>query len=203
MTAQAGGTPPPSRMMQRRALRARRMALSRSQRRRLEARATRHALKLVAAAGARDVALTLPTGSEFDTRPLIRVLLHRGLRVYLPCLPCIGEDMIMRRWIGGPLRPGGHGIPEPVSGARIARAALDIVFLPLLGADRAGNRLGSGGGYYDRWLQPVRTRRRPLRIGLCFDTQMTDCILAMPWDVPLHGLVTEAGWRPCRAAPVR
>lgn len=199
MTAQAGDThsPDPSQHLRRqlrRDARRRRQTLAPAQRRHAAERASRHALRLVQRLGAQRVALTLPAGSELDTRPLIHQLRALGVRVHLPCVRS-AQHMVMRHWQNGPLRQGRHGIAEPVYGPPAAPRDLDIVFLPLLAADAAGNRLGSGAGYYDRWLTPVRRRGRPLRIGLGFAAQIVPALPSMPWDVPLHGMITERGFK--------
>lgn len=90
-------------------------------------------------------------------------------------------------------------IPEPLpchpSEVTTPRT-LDMVVMPLVGFDNAGNRLGMGAGYYDRSLAFRRHRqhwRRPLLIGLGYDCQRTDKIPRQPWDVPLDGVATESG----------
>jgi len=74
--------------------------------------------------------------------------------------------------------------PEP-SGPPVTP---DVIIAPLLGFDRAMNRLGQGGGYYDRAFA-----RYPdaLRIGLAWSVQEHDALLADPWDLPLHIILTE------------
>jgi len=89
------------------------------------------------------------------------------------------------------------GIPEPKVLLRDALRAknLDVVLLPLVAFDLNGNRLGMGGGFYDRTLEQLRFRkyyRRPLLIGLAYDFQQTDAIHKEPWDIPLNALITES-----------
>ena len=74
---------------------------------------------------------------------------------------------------------------------------LDIVLLPLLAFDDRGNRLGMGGGYYDRLFASRlhRKTKQPLRVGLAFDCQQAERLPMQAWDVPLHAVVTESGWR--------
>lgn len=73
---------------------------------------------------------------------------------------------------------------------------LDLVLVPLVGFDDRGNRLGMGGGFYDRHFAFLRNRRawrRPLLIGIAFDVQRTPRLSDAAHDVPLWGIVTERG----------
>jgi len=73
---------------------------------------------------------------------------------------------------------------------------LDLVLVPLVGFDARGNRLGMGGGFYDRHFAFLRNRsawRRPLLIGLAFELQRVPQLHDAAHDVPLWGIVTERG----------
>jgi 5-formyltetrahydrofolate cyclo-ligase len=73
---------------------------------------------------------------------------------------------------------------------------LDVVLLPLVAFDRRGNRLGMGGGFYDRTFAP-RGRGRvsaPRLIGLAHGFQQVAELVDQPWDVPLRGVLTDSGW---------
>ncbi|HKY90951.1 MAG TPA: 5-formyltetrahydrofolate cyclo-ligase, partial [Nevskiaceae bacterium] len=88
-----------------------------------------------------------------------------------------------------------YGIAEP----RAPRAPrvlprIDVAILPLVGFDAAGHRLGSGAGYYDRWLAGLRGRR-PRLVGLGFALQEVDALPAEPWDVKLDAICTERRFR--------
>lgn len=192
MTAHAGDTIESRERARAEARRARR-TLAPAERRERAERAARAAMRLVARRRARRVALYIGHASEMPTLPLRRALLARGIAVYLPVIGCDGA-MHFRRWRGGPVRRGAHGIPRPVGGARSARSALDIVFLPLLAFDTSGTRLGAGGGYYDRWLAGVRGRR-PLLCGYAFAAQEAQRLPRAEWDIPISAVVTERGIR--------
>ncbi len=71
-------------------------------------------------------------------------------------------------------------------------AALDVLLVPLVGFDKQGNRLGMGGGYYDRTLAAWQAGHLPrlLPIGLAYDEQCVESIPAEPWDVPLPRIIT-------------
>lgn len=193
MTAQAGDTPNCERTRLRQQARAARRGLSPAQRRRHADAAAAHALRLLRRSRARSVAAYVHHASELSTAPLLRMLLRADAAIHLPVVARDG-DMRFLRWHGGPLRQGAYGIPRPVAGAATFRNALDVVFLPLLGFDAHGTRLGAGGGYYDRWLAD-RRGRRPLLCGYAFGVQEFARLPRAEWDVPLDAVVTERGYR--------
>lgn len=92
------------------------------------------------------------------------------------------------------------GIPEPRADPRrvVALRRLDVVLVPLVGVDPRGQRLGMGGGYYDRALAHSRLSRqspgvgRPVLIGVAFERQRVRALHVRRWDVPLDALVTES-----------
>lgn len=117
---------------------------------------------------------------------------------YLPVLSRLSGDYL---WFA-PAEPGTSlaqnrfGIPEPVVLARdLVRAQqLDLVLLPLVGFDESGNRLGMGGGFYDRSLSFLRNRkiwRKPNLVGIAHDFQRVDSLEAKPWDMPLEAVITD------------
>lgn len=95
-------------------------------------------------------------------------------------------------------------IPEPLARYRLRPAELDLVIVPLIGFDAHGNRLGAGGGYYDR---SFALHRPPALVGLAFACQQVAALEAAAWDVPMDLVVTEGGvvaprdWR--ATAPAR
>ena len=95
-----------------------------------------------------------------------------------------------------PMAPNRFGIPEPdlPAASRCPVLALDLVLVPLVAFDEAGNRLGMGGGFYDRTFRYLRHRtcwRRPHLVGIAYDAQRVPAIDARRWDVPLDAVVTE------------
>ncbi len=127
---------------------------------------------------------------------MIAGLRARG-QVY--CLPMIGAErqLAFAAWTPGmAITMNRFGIPEPecASTERLDPEQLDVVLLPLLGFDRAGHRLGFGGGYYDRsfaFLQGRTGVARPVLIGIGYAIQEVPAIEAMPWDVHLDYIATE------------
>lgn len=135
-------------------------------------------------AGTRLSALVyLSYSSELSTEPLIDKLENMGVSVYAPRVE--GEEMTAVRY-GDDFVISGQGIREPV-GERFD-GDIDIVILPLLAVDEQGNRLGYGGGYYDRYLAKHTSS---LKIGYCFDFQMLKSVPREETDVALNMVVTD------------
>jgi 5-formyltetrahydrofolate cyclo-ligase len=151
---------------------------------------------------ARHIAFYLPNDGEMDLTPLIRRSVAMGKRCYLPVISRISHN---RLWFaeyrpGEKLRPNLYGIPEPANGKWQGRSpiGLDLILMPLVGFDERGNRLGMGGGYYDRTLAYLRHRRywhRPLLLGVAYDFQKLERLESEVWDVPMHGVITESRLR--------
>ncbi|HEX4896193.1 MAG TPA: 5-formyltetrahydrofolate cyclo-ligase [Solimonas sp.] len=178
----------------RRTLRLRRASVSGAARTRAARTAAAHALRLVQGLGARDIALYLPCGSELDTRPLLEALWARGCRTWVPQVidPTRMRFRELRRETS--LRRGHRGLTEPAGHTPQTRYnRLDLVFLPLVGFDRRGYRLGAGGGHYDRWLARPRPFRRPLLAGYAYALQEVPQLPHDPWDRRLDLAVTEQG----------
>jgi 5-formyltetrahydrofolate cyclo-ligase len=92
------------------------------------------------------------------------------------------------------LAPGFRGIPEPDPARPVVRP--DVLLVPLLAADHAGNRLGQGGGHYDRTLASLRANGPLLAIGLAWDMQLVATLPAQPWDQPLDAIATPTAFHP-------
>lgn len=115
------------------------------------------------------------------------------------CLPMLSADGTLRfaPWQPGlPLRGNRYGIPEPdvPVDASLAPSDVDVVLVPLLGFDRLGNRLGSGGGWYDRSFAFLRESPRPARpilVGIGYHFQEVAKLDAQPWDVRMDFIATD------------
>ena len=126
------------------------------------------------------------------------LLADPSLRVALP-VTAPGQPL---RFVvpNGTLVDGLFGIREPDRGEEVDPMDLALVLVPLVAADRRGNRVGHGAGFYDRTFAslarvPGTPEREPgpLLVGLCHDLQVVEELDAHPWDVPLDVLVTEVG----------
>ena len=151
--------------------------------------------RLPALARNKNIGCYLPVGGEVDCRIIVIDAWNRGRRVFLPVLsghalmfaPCAADAKFAQNR---------YGIPEPVcrDNVLLRPAQLDVVLTPLVGFDEQGNRLGMGGGYYDRSFSYLKNRqqwRHPLLIGLAYEFQKTAKIKAYSWDIPLNYVVTE------------
>ena len=154
-----------------------------------------HLTQSIAWQASRHVALYLPHDGEVDLRSLLKQA-RKGSRktFYLPCLQP-DKSLLFAPWQPGrPLRPNRFGIGEPVTYTRRKAVALDLILMPLVGFDAAGNRLGMGGGFYDRTLKHIRHRPGPpLLVGVAFEIQRCPALPHADWDVPLDRILTERG----------
>lgn len=144
------------------------------------------------------VAAYVAADSELDPGPFVGAARALGRRILLPVLGGWrrGRLRFLRTDEGDALRPNRYRILEPVRGQETAPAFLDLVLVPLVAFDDAGNRLGMGAGHYDRTFAYRRHRtiwRRPWLVGVAFDCQRSAGIAPQPWDVRLDAVVTETG----------
>ncbi len=134
---------------------------------------------------------------ELDVAPLIERARARGCRIFLPRIGRPRASRAMRFLeLKGALRRNRLGIDEPADTATIGARWLDVVFLPLVGFDRFGLRLGTGGGFYDRAFAFRHARLRwhaPRLIGIAYAFQEVERITPQPHDVPLDAVITEKG----------
>jgi 5-formyltetrahydrofolate cyclo-ligase len=187
------------RTQMRRSLRHRRAGLT-AQQRSVAARAIAlHVARTRWLQGARPIGLYAAVGYEVDTGPLSELARQRRCPIYLPQIASYRERrMQFVLESSTPAVINRHGIREPRGHKRIAAAALSVVFMPLLGFDARGTRLGSGAGYYDRVFSFRRQRlrwHRPLLVGVAFRCQELPYIEPQRHDVPLDALVSEDGVR--------
>jgi 5-formyltetrahydrofolate cyclo-ligase len=145
-----------------------------------------------ALAGVRTLAAFVPDPTEPGYDRLPADLARLGARVLLPVIPPAGREL---DWAvhGSRLVPGRFGLLEPL-GARLGPAALaaaDVVVVPALAVDRAGIRLGRGGGYYDTSL--VHARPDAVLVALLFDGERVDDLPAEVHDRPVTAVVTPSG----------
>lgn len=186
-------SPHPEKSTLRRKLRQQRAALLPLARQRAELQAARQAKANGWLRPGKRIAAYIPVGSEFSPWPLILLALHRGVEVYLPQVPARGRQLRFvrfdehSRWVEGQ-----YGIPELISGQSCLPRQLDSVFLPLLGFDASGGRLGQGGGYYDATFAFRRNRRhwkKPRLIGLAFACQQVEALPKDHWDLHLDAVL--------------
>lgn len=129
--------------------------------------------------------------------PLLALL--GGAPGFVYCLPVLqpGKRLRFAPWrAGDALVQNRFGIPEPdlAASSLLDPEDLDHVLLPLIGFDDRGQRLGTGGGYYDRsFAFRLGNRQPPRLIGIAYACQQVAALPAAEWDVPLDLIATECG----------
>ncbi len=143
----------------------------------------------------RTLAAFVPDDTEPGSGRLPAAFTQLGARVLLPVVPDTGREL---GWAvdTGRLAPGRFGLLQPV-GPRLgptAVGAAEVVVVPAVAVDRAGTRLGRGGGYYDRALQHARPGA--VVVALVFDDELVDRLPALAHDRPVSAVVTpDGGWQ--------
>ncbi len=203
--AQAGGAFHAYHMISSRAsirqtMRRQRRELPPEQRRRAATLLARHLASSPLVLRSRRIGCYMANDGEMELQPLMRRLRQMEKECYLPVIDPLGRN---RLWFahyreGDRMRNNRYGIPEPAGRLRqvIHTWALDLLLLPLVAFDNTGNRLGMGGGYYDRTLAHLRLRRfwhSPRLLGVAFGFQRLARLDAAPWDIPLDMVATESG----------
>lgn len=142
---------------------------------------------------AQHIALYLATDGEIDTSLLIEQCWQQGKQVYLPILHPFskGNLLFLLYHQNSMMRSNRFGIKEPKLDSRsvIATNKLDLICAPLVAFDDKGNRLGMGGGYYDRTFN---ANPRVKKIGLAHDCQLVDEINTQAWDVSMPEILTPS-----------
>ncbi|WP_407681051.1 5-formyltetrahydrofolate cyclo-ligase [Pseudoalteromonas piratica] len=144
----------------------------------------------------RRLGIYLSNDSEIDTSLIIEELWHHNIAVYLPILHpfCSGYLLFQRYEKNSPMTINRYGILEPkLNCSQVCPVEdLDVLCTPLVAFDLQGNRLGMGGGFYDRTLAKYyrEKRSKPEIIGLAHNCQQVDLLPIESWDVPLKTIVT-------------
>jgi 5-formyltetrahydrofolate cyclo-ligase len=144
----------------------------------------------------RRIGFYLPFRGEMDLMPLLNRALWLGKPCYLPVVPARFQRLLRfsrlterRTWYHNRF-----GIPEHWSPRQLRARQLDLLFIPLVGFDEAGYRLGLGGGFYDASLAYLTRRkawRKPLLVGVGYEWQKVDKVPHDPWDMPLDAVLTD------------
>ena len=153
---------------------------------------TQQALALIEERNAQHIALYISFDGEISTDKLIKILWAQGKQVYLPVLhPFNPNHLLFLRYLPDiPMLKNKFGIWEPKLNVQnvLPLDKLDILFTPLVAFDKQGNRLGMGGGFYDRTLQ--HWQKSPfIPVGLAHQCQQVEQLPTEAWDVPLHQIL--------------
>ncbi|WP_415028167.1 5-formyltetrahydrofolate cyclo-ligase [Alloalcanivorax venustensis] len=185
----------PSRKQMRRALRARRRAVSAGERRRAVRGFARHLPGALGVRRFRHFGVYQAGDGELDPLPALAHPRFGEAALYLPVLDRVHRGRLhFHLWRRERrLKANRFGIGEPRRRERARAAwALDAILVPLVGFDDRGHRLGMGGGFYDRALADLARRpRRPRLIGVAFEFQRQPRLREAAWDQPLDQVVTD------------
>ncbi|MFZ5645191.1 MAG: 5-formyltetrahydrofolate cyclo-ligase [Bacillota bacterium] len=131
--------------------------------------------------------------NEVLTGRLINQALQSGKQVSVPITDVKGKRLTPSRILDypGDLEPGAWGILEPREGCvrPLDPLGIDFIIVPGVAYDEGGNRLGYGGGFYDRFLP--RTGQGAVYLAPAFEVQLVEDVFPGPLDVPVHIIVTE------------
>ncbi len=141
---------------------------------------------------ARTIAAFIGTRGEVD----LTSFLNAQAATIQIALPVVGDEkgtMEFHRYDpAAGLTTNRYGILEPAGDTcTVSAGEIETMLMPLVAFDSRGNRLGMGGGYYDRFL--AGHSRRPYLLGVAFACQQADALAAEAWDVRLDAVVTEDG----------
>jgi len=129
---------------------------------------------------------------EIDPRPLLERLHGQGFRIALPVMQGKGRPLQFRAWSPGDAMGSGEwGIGEPLPDKQ--EVFPDVVLVPLLAFDADGYRLGYGGGFYDRTLERLRSRKPVTAVGIGYDELKIDAVPHLDYDERLDWVLTPSG----------
>jgi len=148
---------------------------------------------------AKHIAIYLPVKGEADPTPLLKLLTEK--QFYLPILSPIkqGHLVFAKYDENTSMKLNRFKIPEPdlADNELLADTTkLDCIVMPLVGLDPTGNRIGMGGGFYDRTFAFRKTSQSsPLLLGFCYDFQLIAPQTPQNCDVPADAIVTQSSFK--------
>ena len=143
---------------------------------------------------ARLIACYVPTHEEVDTWLLIERAWRMKKRIFAPVVNKNSAMQFCEITAESELFLNPYGLSEPREGEFIAPRALDLVVTPVVAFDNDGNRIGMGGGYFDRTFSFLRHRKHlfhPKLVGVAFACQRVEKIAANPWDIRVFRVIDE------------
>lgn len=189
----------PTRSQLRQQLRQARKALSPREQRQASRQLFRQLAQQPIFRRSRHIAFYLANDAEIDPAPLLRHAQRLGKHCYLPVVNGWphGFMRFQRLYPGQRWKTNRFGIrePRPQRSRQVPVWRLNLVLMPLVGFDQHGNRLGMGGGFYDRALAYRQRRQQwpgPCLLGMAHRCQKVAQLPAASWDIPLDGIVSDA-----------
>ncbi len=148
---------------------------------------------------AKRIAFYLPNDGEISPLHALHQAWKMRKQTFLPAITQYGgrgknSMQFVRYRRQDPLYLGAWGLSEPKKNHRIVSLhSLDLILVPLVAFDFKGNRLGRGGGYYDRYLAQSRNShcKKPFLLGLAHQCQQAESLPINDWDIPLQAIATD------------
>jgi len=129
-----------------------------------------------------------PSNFEIDDLEILRLLEKKNIKISLPIIKK-NKQMNFFKWSNDdPLKINKYGIPEPIL---LNMTYPDILLVPLVGFDNDLNRLGYGGGFYDRYIEKIEKIKKVIKIGLAFSYQKLKHVPTNQYDKKLDFIITE------------
>ncbi|MDC3038521.1 5-formyltetrahydrofolate cyclo-ligase [bacterium] len=129
-----------------------------------------------------------PINFEFDCLQILKKFYSKGYVLSLPIIKR-NHQMDFYNWSpNDPLTISSFGIPQPL---KLKKVHPDIIFVPIVAFDKYNNRIGYGGGFYDRYLEKISKIKKCMAIGLAFSHQKVDKINVENFDRKLNLILTE------------
>ena len=129
-----------------------------------------------------------PSNHEIDDLEILDLLEKKNFKISLPVIRK-NNQMDFFKWSNNdPLKINKFGIPEPISSKKFYP---DILLVPLVGYDNDYNRLGYGGGFYDRYIEKIEKIKKVIKIGFAFSYQKIKSVPTNQFDKKLDFIITE------------
>ena len=129
-----------------------------------------------------------PSNYEINDLKILNYFFKRGSSISLPKIKKKNQMEFYKWYKNDPLLINKYGIPEPETTNRVYP---DILFVPLVAFDKELNRLGYGGGFYDRYIQKISKIKKVVKVGLAFSFQKIKTIPINKYDKKLDIIITE------------
>jgi len=129
-----------------------------------------------------------PYNYEINTLNLFKDLEKKNYRITLPKINGKSQMNFFHWSTKDPLQVNKFGIPEPISNVK---KYPNILLVPLVAFDKDLNRIGYGGGFYDRYINKIKKRKKIISIGLAYSFQKVKKIRTNRYDMILDYVVTE------------
>ncbi len=182
----------------RRDIRAIRLKLSAAEQQEKSKYLTEKILKLPEFYASKHIAAYWPVNGEINPLDLFQEAHTKGIKCYLPFMIHPSKHLeFIEYQPEDELTQNEAGIWEPKWDAKLKIPAsnLDLVLLPIVAFDEQGNRLGMGGGYYDRtfaFLKSPARPKKPFLLALGYELQCVNIVPTNDWDISVNGIMTEA-----------